>query len=286
MKHFGPLRALSSCARRLGRAWARGLLLLALATSVQPLQSVHAASLKLVVHEDTGNEGDPLPPASRFAALKKALETALTRPVELVFTRDRVRVLDMMERNQADIFITHASDLAAKALTGLGYSFVAAARPEANVTFIGKGAALENLTALKGKVIAMPRPELTFGMACGAELRDFVGSDYTSHVVREYSALVWAIENNVETVGCIPSIARAAEGLQKKGIKVLYQGRPIPTFPIVASPSVPAADRATIAKLMSNLDEDNAALKSLGVIGYTEGGELRLRALNGWLKPK
>jgi ABC-type phosphate/phosphonate transport system substrate-binding protein len=246
----------------------------------------HAASLKLVIHEDVGSEGEQSPPLSRYNALKTALETAIARPVDIVYTRDRARVLDMMERNQGDLFITHASDVAAKALTSLGFSFIATARPEANVTFIGKGVNIENLTALKGKAIATPRIELTYGMACAAELRDFVGADYIARPAREYSAVVWAVEHGVDSVGCIPSQARAHEGLQKKGIKVLYQGRPIPTLPAVASPSVPAGDRALIAKVLSNLDEGSAALKPLGVTGFTEGGEIRLRALNAWLKPK
>ena len=47
-----------------------------------------AAPLKLVVHEDSGAEGDPLPSVSRYNALKRSLETALGRPVEISFTRD------------------------------------------------------------------------------------------------------------------------------------------------------------------------------------------------------
>lgn len=61
--------------------------------------TAEAASLKLVIHEEAGSEGEPLPPLSRFNALKRSLETALGRPVEITITRDRLRVYEWMERN-------------------------------------------------------------------------------------------------------------------------------------------------------------------------------------------
>ena len=113
----------------------RHLLTLAVATLVIALLSTftptaQAAPLKLVVHEDSGADGEPLPPLSRYNALKRSLETALGRPVDLSFTRDRQRVLDWMEKNQHDVFMTNAADLAAKALTSLGYEFIASGRPD------------------------------------------------------------------------------------------------------------------------------------------------------------
>lgn len=55
-------------------------------------------------------------------------------------------------------------------------------------------------------------------------------------------------------------------------------------------PGLPAAgDRTIIAKTLAAYDEGpagEAILKTLGVTGFTEGGEIRLRALNAWLKGK
>ncbi len=245
-----------------------------------------AAPLKLVVHEDNGAEGEPLPPLSRYNALKRSLETALGRPVELSLTRDRQRVLEWMEKNQHDVFMTNAADLAAKALTSLGYEFIASGRPDVTALFIGKGAPVENLKALSGMSVSMPRAETMYGQVCAAELRDFMGRQYTARFSTEYSAVVYAIENNLSTVGCIPSIARAKETLAAKGIKVVYEGRPQPAMPVVASPGLPAGDRALIAKTLTNYEEDSAVVKSLNVTGFTGGGEIRLRALTAWLKQK
>ncbi len=246
----------------------------------------HAAPLKLVVHEDSGAEGDPLPPLSRFNALKRSLETALGRPVELSFTRDRQRLLDWMEKNQHDVFMTNAADLAARALTSLGYEFIASGRPDVTALFIGKGAPVENLKTLSGMSVSMPRADTMYGQVCAAELRDFMGRQYTARLSSEYSAVVYAVENNLSTVGCIPSIARAKETLTAKGIKVVYEGRPQPAMPVVSSPGLPAGDRALIAKTLTNYEEDSAVVKSLNVTGFTGGGEIRLRALTAWLTHK
>jgi ABC-type phosphate/phosphonate transport system substrate-binding protein len=248
-----------------------------------------AAPLKLVIHDDTGAEGEPLPPLSRYNPLKQVIEKAISRPVDVLVTRDRDRIADLMERNQGDVFITHGSDLAAKALQTLGFSFIATSRPDVHVVFIGKSAVIANLKELQDKAIAMPRAETLSGQMCLAELRDFLGGKFTARHSREYSAVVWSVENNVETVGCIASHAKAKETLNAKKLKVLYEGRPVPGLPVVASLGLPAADRAAIAKALSNLEEEGAGsgvLKLLGVTGFTEGGEARLRALSSWLKAK
>ena len=272
----------------------RHLLTLAVATLVIALLSTftptaQAAPLKLVVHEDSGADGEPLPPLSRYNALKRSLETALGRPVDLSFTRDRQRVLDWMEKNQHDVFMTNAADLAAKALTSLGYEFIASGRPDVTALFIGKGAPVDNLKALSGMSVSMPRADTMYGQVCAAELRDFMGRQYTARLSTEYSAIVYSVENNLSSVGCIPSIARAKETLAAKGIKVVYEGRPQPAMPVVASPGLPASDRALIAKTLTNYEEGaagDAVLKSLNVTGFTGGGEIRLRALTAWLTPK
>jgi ABC-type phosphate/phosphonate transport system substrate-binding protein len=267
------------------------LFALAVATLVSCLSTapVLAAPLKLVIHEESGAEGDALPPVSKYNALKRSLETALGRPVEIALTRDRQRVYDWMQSNQGDVFMTNAADLAAKALTSLGYNFIASGRPDVTVLFIGKGAPVDNLKAFSGNAISMPRAESMYGQVCSSELRDFVGRQYTGRFSTEYSAVVYAVENNLSAVGCIPSIAKARESLQAKGIKVLYEGRPQPAMPVVAGLGLPAADRALIAKALTSYDESPAGeniLKSLGVTGFTEGGEIRLRMLNTWLKAK
>lgn len=259
-------------------------LAISLLTTLAPNAS--AAPLKLVVHEDSGAEGDPLPSVSRYNALKRSLETALGRPVEISFTRDRQRVLDWMEKNQHDVFMTNAADLAAKALTSLGYEFIASGRPDVTALFIGKGGPIENLKTLSGMSVSMPRTETMFGQVCASELRDFISRQYTARFSTEYSAVVYAVENNLSTVGCIPSIARAKGALAAKGIKVIYEGRPQPALPVVASPGLPAGDRAIIAKTLTNYDEESAIVKSLNVTGFTGGGEIRLRALNAWLTTK
>lgn len=262
-------------------------LAISLLTAIVP--GVSAAPLKLVVHEDSGADGDPLPSVTRYNALKRSLETALGRPVEVSFTRDRQRVLDWMEKNQHDVFMTNAADLAARALTTLGYEFIASGRPDVTALFIGKGTPVENLKALSGMSVSMPRADTMYGQVCAAELRDFMGRQYTARLSTEYSAIVYAVENNLSAVGCIPSIARAKETLAAKGIKVVYEGRPQPALPVVASPGLPAGDRALIAKLLTNFEEGaagDAVLKSLNVTGFTGGGEIRLRALTAWLTAK
>jgi ABC-type phosphate/phosphonate transport system substrate-binding protein len=248
-----------------------------------------AAPLKLVIHDDSGSEGESPPSVASYAPLRQTIEKAIARPVELTVTRDRRRVDELMEKSLGDVFITHASDLAAKAIVSLGYNFIATGRPDVNVLFIGKSSPIESPKALANKTIAMPPADSLAGQMCLAELRDFVGKQFTARHAKEYSAIVWSVENNVEPVGCIASHAKAKESLAAKKINVMYEGRPVPAKPVVGALTLPAADRATIARALSNLDDEGAgraALKSVGLSGFTEGGETRIRSLPAWLKAK
>ncbi|MCZ2135665.1 MAG: phosphate/phosphite/phosphonate ABC transporter substrate-binding protein [Burkholderiales bacterium] len=243
-------------------------------------------ALKIAIHDEGGAEGEPLPPLSRYAPLKKVLETGLGRPIEISLTRDRKRLFEWMERNQADIFMTTAADLAAKALATLKYQYVAMARPDVAVIFVGKGAPIDNLKKLAGQAIGMPRPDTMFGQVCAAELRDFIGQQYTARPSTEYAAVIYAVENNLAQAGCIPATARARETMGEKGIKVIYEGRLQPALPVVANPTVSAADRAALGRILGGLEDTptgEPALKALGVAAFTEGGETRLRMLNAWL---
>ncbi len=177
-----------------------------------------ASALKIVIHDDSGAEGDGAIEVSRYAPLKQTIEKAIGRPIELIATRDRKRVADMMERNQADVFIAQGTDVAANAMVSLGYSFIASGRPDVNVLFIGKMGPIDNLKSLAGKTIAMPPADSLSGQVCAAELRDFLGKQFTARHAKEYSAIVWSVENNVEPVGCIASHAKAKKALAAKKI--------------------------------------------------------------------
>jgi ABC-type phosphate/phosphonate transport system substrate-binding protein len=264
------------------------LLALCVGLSMSALPLV-ANALKIVIHDDSGAEGDGAIEVSRYAPLKQTLEKAIGRPIELLATRDRRRVGEMMERNQADVFITQGTDVAANALQSLGYTFVVSGRPDVNVLFIGKMGPIDNLKSLAGKAIAMPPAESLSGQMCIAELRDFLGKQFIVRHAKEYSAIVWSVEHNVEPVGCIASHAKAKKALAAKKINVIYDGRPVPAMPVVAALTVRASDRAAIAKALSNLEEEGVgreSLKAVGLTGFSEGGETRIRTLAAWLKAK
>jgi ABC-type phosphate/phosphonate transport system substrate-binding protein len=272
---MGILRKAKACA-----------LCAALCAAALPMAS-HA--LKIVIHDDSGAEGDRAIESSRYTALKQTLEKAIGRPVELLATRDRRRVGEMMERNLADVFIVQGTDVAAHAMVNLGYHFIVSGRPDVNVLFIAKTGPIENLKSLAGKTVAMPPAESLAGQMCAAELRDFLGTQFTARHSKEYSAVVWSVENGVEPVGCIASHAKAKGVLAAKKLNVIYEGRPVPATPVVASLTVRAADRVAIAKALSNLEEEGVGRESLRAVslsGFSEGGETRIRTLGSWLKTK
>lgn len=249
----------------------------------------HAAPLKILLQEEGGSEADSAGIATRLAALKKILDKALGRPVEFSATANRARTVSAMEGNLADIYILQSSDLASKAVTLLKHSFIAAARPDVNVLFIGFGAKVDTPKAFAGKSIAMPKTDSSFGQICLGELRDFGATGVMPHHSNEIGAVIWAVENKVDSVGCIPSSSRMKDSLAAKKINVLYEGRLMQTFLVIGSPNLAPADRAALTKALVSLDESEAgeaSVKPLGLTGFTESGEARLRTLGSFLPVK
>jgi phosphonate transport system substrate-binding protein len=269
---------------------ARGFARACFALSLTACLSIaNAAPLKILLQEEGGTDADAASASTRFAALKKVLEKAVARPVEITLTLNRARVSAAMAGNSFDVYILQSSDLAAKALLNLKHQFIATARPDVNAVFVGYGAAVESPKAFSGKNVAMPKADSSFGQVCRGELEAFNATGYTSNHNNEMGAVIWAVENKVSAVGCIPSSSRVKEALTAKKINVLYEGRMMQSFPVVGSPGLAAADRIALARALAALDESPAGeeiLKPLGVTGFTEGGEPRLRALNSFLKLK
>ncbi len=273
--------------RRAGALWLRDAVLAgALATLTGTLPVAASAQLRIAIQDESAAEGEPIPPPTRFAPLKRVIEMATGKTVDVFITRDRTRILDLMERNGADFFFLHGTDLAGRALNALGYHFIGSARPDVRALYIGSGPPVENLRSFVGKSVAMPAPDSLYGQMCAAEWRDFGGSASALRPSRETSAVVWTVENAVAPVGCIPSNARALATLEAKRLRVVYEGRPVPNMPVVAGLGVSAGDRAAVARALSGLEEDHAAFKVLGVSSFSTAGEARVRSLAQWLKGK
>jgi phosphonate transport system substrate-binding protein len=250
---------------------------------------VNAAPLKILLQEEGGTDADIANAPVKFGALKRILEKAVGRPVEIVVTLNRVRVSTAMASNAADVYILQSSDLAAKALTELKHQFMATARPDVSVLFVGYGPVADSPKAFSGKSIAMFKADSSFGQICRGELDAFNVTGYTPQHNNEMGAVIWAVENKVSAVGCIPSSLRVKETLTAKKINVLYEGRLMQSFPVVGAPGLSAADRIAVTKALTSLDESEpgeASIKPLGITGFTEGGESRLRTLSDFLKHK
>lgn len=272
---------------RAGAHFLRGAALVgALAVIIGAWPVAVSAQLRIAIQDESAAEGESIPPPARFAPLKRVIEAATGKTVDVFITRDRTRILDMMERNGADFFFLHGTDLAGRALNALGYHFIGSARPDVRALFIGSGPPVENLKSFVGKSVAMPTPDTLYGQMCAAEWRDFGGAASASRPSRETSAVVWAVENAVAPVGCIPSNARALATLEAKKLRVVYEGRPVPNMPVVAGLGVTAGDRAAVARVLSGLEEDHAAFRVLGVSSFSTAGEARVRSLAQWLKGK
>jgi len=97
-------------------------------------------------------------------------------------------------------------------------------------------------------------------------------------------------EKNVD-VGGVSSHSKAVskEALEKAGLRELGRSRPQPYFPVIASKKMPPAQVEAVRKELLALSESpsgKALLARLGLNGYANGGDEKMKQLLAWLEKK
>lgn len=271
----------------------RTLALIALLGSAAlPLPAVSAPparQLVLAVSEGTSGGIDGATARRKYALMAERLGARLGATVEIAFVREFAALEKGMKENRFHFVVARPSDYPARGLRDYGYRFIATAAPEGHCMLaVPAGSSLRSVGELRGKTFVMPEQVAYMTRLCRAELRDR-GIDLdkeTVFYVREQGAIPFALENGIADVGGMASYSGAIRAWREKGHRVLHQSVSQPYMPVVGSPALSEADvRAARETLVSlGADEDGRAfLKRLGILGFVDTEEARLRRLLGWL---
>ena len=147
---------------------------------------------------------------------------------------------------------------------------------------------VQSLEQLRGKTFVMPEEVAYMARFCRAELRD-KGIELAQEnvfYVREQGAIPFGLEKGIADVGGMASYSGAFRKWRDQDQRVLHQSVGQPYMPVVAAPSVSAEHLSKARKVLLELPQDAAGrefLRSLGISGFTDNGEERLRKLLAWL---
>ena len=245
--------------------------------------------LSLAVSEGTSGGIDAATARRKYAPLAQRLEQALGDSVEVVFVREFAALEQGMKDGRYDFVVARPSDYPARGLRDHHYQYVANAEPDGQCMLaVRADSPVQSLEQLRGKTFVMPEEVAYMARFCRAELRD-KGIDLAQEsvfYVREQGAIPFGLESGIADVGGMASYSGAFRQWRDKDQRVLHQSVGQPYMPVVAAPTLSAAQLAKARKVLLELPQDPAGrefLRNLGISGFTDKGEERLRKLLEWL---
>jgi len=259
------------------------------AACVLPASAQSTAGLNLAVSEGTSGGIDAATARKKYAPLAERLALALGVKVEVLFVREFAALEQGMKDGRYDFVVARPSDYPARGLRDHRYQYVANAETDGQCMLaVRADSPIETLDQLRGKTFVMPEEVAYMARFCRAELRD-KGIDLAQEnvfYVREQGAIPFGLERGIADVGGMASYSGAFRQWRDQDQRVLHQSVGQPYMPVVAASTVSAEHLSKARKVLLELAQDAAGrefLRSLGISGFTDNGEERLRKLLAWL---
>jgi phosphonate transport system substrate-binding protein len=246
--------------------------------------------LVFAISEGTSGVQDGAEIFVKYDELLAYLSRAMGKRVTLQVARD-VKWLDAaMQAGRLDFVMVSPTDYAARAIRDYGYQLVATTKGDGFLMAIVKrDTQVESIKDIVGKRVALPHDTSYAGRMAVAMLRD-AGVDVRklSNVSyqRDEAVIGYAVQQGMADVGFVASFSSVGRQWQQKGGRVLARGPLQPYNPVVASPSVSAADVARLRGALLVLDrndEGKAILARIGLPGFAERAAEDLIKTLKWL---
>lgn len=282
------MKAISARTRAIARTVLSTLVLGAL-----PGAARAADDLVMAVCEGTFSGAAPAELVDKYHPLAEHLGKALKAHIIVSPVCSFPRLESGIAEQRFDLVMARPADYTARAIRDHGYRYVAQVKPDVSCVYVvPKGSPLKSLADAKEKRIALPEKTSYMGQLCVAELRDAgVDAAGKAQFVKEQAVVMYQLKEKNVDVGGISSHAKGVspEALEKAGLRELGRSRPQPYFPVIASKKMQPAQVEAVRKELLALSESpsgKALLAKLGLGGYVNGGDEKMRQLLAWLEKK
>lgn len=248
-----------------------------------------ASRLLFAVSEGTSGGAEPTEIIDKYRPLADAIGKAVKMTVIIEPARNFQRLDEGMRSKRFDLAMARPSDYPGRGMRDYGYRYVVNASPDGQCVFlVPKASPAKSLADIKGKRIVLPEKVSYMAQFCSAELRD-AGVDLSRNVqyVKEQEVVVYQLRNSNADVGGVASYSKALKERDEAGLRELVRSRAQPYFPLVAGPKLTRAQIEAIRKDLVNLAGTAAGkelVAKLGISGFDDRGEARLRQLLDWLE--
>ncbi|TCV88198.1 ABC-type phosphate/phosphonate transport system substrate-binding protein [Sulfurirhabdus autotrophica] len=224
----------------------------------------------------------------RYQTFSDYISEVLKRPVRFEVFQNLKRPTGDPKKARYDIAFVRPSNNVGLALRDKGSSLVASAKGDLNAYFfVSKDSPIKTPAEMKGKRFVMPAPTSLMSYIGLASLRD-LGIDPTSQQIsytdfqEQGGFMVQQKLTDVSIVGPL-----VAKDMQAKGNVLIYKSKPVPSWAMVASPSISQVDVEKLRAALINLSNTEAGKKILHKIevdAFEEGNKDQYIEMLKWLK--
>lgn len=228
---------------------------------------------------------------AKYAAIAADLSKLLKQPVTIEPVSDYPTLRRGLAAHQYDLAMVHPAHLSIEAMKKSGYHLMAVTKgfQQYTANFLVKpDSTMSSLADLRNSSLGLPDEDSITSWMTRATLRDALGTN-ASEVKLVYTrfqdAVPFFVDNNLTKAGSTAS-AGVVKAWQAKGGKVLAKSRPVPIKHIIASPSLPAAQREAVRQYLLSLDSTDEGKKKLEPTkyqGFAPYAEAEMLALGVWL---
>lgn len=196
-------------------------------------------------------------------------------------------ILDNMKSGKYAVMFMRPAGLAGRAMRENNFTLVAQATDELYAAVIvPKDSPLTKVEDLVGKRVAMPEKSAFITKVGQAALRD-ANIDLTKiniQYTRYQDSAAYTVDTKLADAAIVSPILLKA--WEKKGGRVLFRSKPVPSWAVIASPNLSAADVAKLRQALISMETTEAGqkiLQKIGVSGFKQGNPNEYLALLKWI---
>lgn len=258
-----------------------------LAAAILPTLGTAAETQTLGVREGIAEQVSPSKMQDRFKGFADYIGNATGRQTLVDASQDSKFMLQNMKSGKYDILFVRPSGLAGRAIRENGYVLVAEAKDELYAAFIvKKDSPVRTVKDLAGKRVAMPEQSAFITKVALASLKD-AGVDHATlniQYTRYQDSAAFSVDQSVADVAVVSPIV--SKPWEKKGGRLIHRSKRVPSWAVVASSKVSAAEVAKLRAALLNMDNSEngrKVLSQIGVSGFMEGKPADYVSLLDWI---
>lgn len=250
--------------------------------------AAHAETQILGVREGVSEQMSPSNLHDRYKGFAEFIGRAMGKPTSVDASQEGKFMLDNMQSGKYAVMFVRPVGLVGRAIRENHFTLVAQATDALYAAVIvSKNSPLQRIEDLVGKHVTMPEQSAFITKVGLAALRD-VNIDPTKIKIkytRFQDSAAYTVDAKLADAAIVSSIV--AKEWEKKGQRVLFRSRNVPSWAVIASPKLSPTEVAKLRQALltlSSTESGRKVLQQINVSGFKQGEPEEYLAILSWIR--